>query len=1382
LPLRVLACTANHPAPGSAFGGGSGGGGFGGGGGGGAGLGGALFNDGGAVTLTNSTLAGNAAQGGAGGTAERGAGGSGGAGVGGAVFTRNGSLTAVNVTIASNNVVAGAAGTGTAGSGSRGPADASGIEAVGDGDTATVRLSNSIVADTPSNLNDFLTGSLNGGVVSTSGTNNLIRTNNGFQGAKTITGKNPLLNSLADNGGPTQTMAPLDGSLVVRAGDNNSVTAPPFAGPPITDQRGQPRLGGGTVDLGAFQDQITVTAPAGTQAAAVGTSQSFALGSFADLNSGATGWTGGVAWGDNSAVETFSVSSQGGLSSRSHTFAAAGTYTVTVAVENSFGDVNETTFQVSVGAAPAVTQQPANTTVNAGANATFTASASGSPTPSVQWQVSTDGGTTWSPLTGATSTSLSLSSVTAAMNGNRYRAIFTNSLGTATTSAAVLTVDYAPKVTAQPVSQTVNAGQSVTFSASASGNPTPNVQWVQVNTSNQATPVIGATSTTLTLTNVTASMNGYQYYAVFTNSVGGEQTKNATLTVDFAPIVVTQPTTQVVNAGQTATFSVAANANPGYTVLWQVSTDGGTTFNAISGATGQNLTLTNVTASMNGNRYEAVLTNSVGSTTTNAAMLVVDFAPSITAQPTDQAVNAGQTATFTVSGTANPDPEVMWDVSTDGGKTFTFVSGGPSDFTLTLTNVDPSMNGYEYRARLFNGVGSGEVVSNAATLTVNVGPTVTTQPTDQTVNAGQTATFTAAATGNPAPTVQWEELVPGSSIPGVLTGETSPTLTLDNVAASLNGTQYRAVFTNSAGTAATNWATLTVDFAPTITTQPASQTINAGDTVTFTAAADANPAATVQWLASVDGGQTWITLPGANSTTLVGPNLGSDFNGSEYKAVFTNSLGTATTNVATLTVDFAPAIANQPTGQYVFAGDTVTFTAAANANPAATVQWQVSTDGGNTFSPLSGATSATLSFTAAAGQNGNQYEAVFTNSLGSTTTSSATLTVFYGPTITTQPLSQTVNAGQAVTFTAAAVGNPTPSVVWQVSSDRGFSWMPISDATTGTLTLTGVQASMNGYQYRASFLGSGGAALTSAATLTVDFAPTITMQPVSQAVPAGQTVIFNAAAAGNPVPTVQWQASTDNGKTFTDIAGATAATLSFTSAASLTGNQYRAVFSNSLGSATSAAATLTAQVTPSFSGLSSPTILVHTASVTLSGTITSSSGVPSGSVSVTLNGLTKTAAIKSDGTFSVTFATKTLAAGSYGISYSFAGGGVFLPASGSGTLQVTYNPVRIVLPLGGTTPRRNMLQLAFQLLDAAGLNVGGTGVAVTAVGVAPAGNPSAVQPVRQATPGTSSSQLAFAGGAYTYFLDTSALKVGTYLFLFTVQGDPVLHSVQFQLT
>jgi hypothetical protein len=92
-------------------------------------------------------------------------------------------------------------------------------------------------------------------------------------------------------------------------------------------------------------------------------------------------------------------------------------------------------------------------------------------------------------------------------------------------------------------------------------------------------------------------------------------------------------------------------------------------------------------------------------------------------------------------------------------------------------------------------------------------------------------------------------------------------------------------------------------------------------------------------------------------------------------------------------------------------------------------------------------------------------------------------------------------------------------------------------------------------------------------------APVITTQPTNQTVTAGQTATFTAAASGSPPPTVQWQLSTDGGATFSDIAGATAPTLSFVpTLVAQTGNQYRAVFTNAAGTATSSAVTLT--VTP----------------------------------------------------------------------------------------------------------------------------------------------------------------------------------------------------------
>jgi len=181
------------------------------------------------------------------------------------------------------------------------------------------------------------------------------------------------------------------------------------------------------------------------------------------------------------------------------------------------------------------------------------------------------------------------------------------------------------------------------------------------------------------------------------------------------------------------------------------------------------------------------------------------------------------------------------------------------------------------------------------------------------------------------------------------------------------------------------------------------------------------------------------------------------------------------------------------------------------------------------------------------------------------------------PTITTQPADQTVNAGDTATFSAAASGNPTPTVQWQVSTDNGANFTDIAGATSTTYSFT-AQASQNGAKYRAVFTNASSSATSNAVTLTVQAAqtkPSIMTQPANQTVNAGGTASFSAAASGNPTPTVQWQVSTDNGANFTDIAGATSTTYSFTAQASQNGHQYRAVFTNAASTATSNAATLT---------------------------------------------------------------------------------------------------------------------------------------------------------------------------------------------------------------
>src|SRR5208283_92557 len=260
---------------------------------------------------------------------------------------------------------------------------------------------------------------------------------------------------------------------------------------------------------------------------------------------------------------------------------------------------------------------------------------------------------------------------TSGLNGAQYEAVFSNAAGlSATTTFATLTVDYAPTVTSSPTSLTVTAGQTATFTASASdGNPTPTtVQW-QVNTPSGWTNLSntgvysGVTTDTLTITGVTSGLNGAQYEAVFSNAAGLSATTNpATLTVDYAPTVTSSPTSLTVNAGPAATATFTAAASAGYptptTVLWQVNTGSGWTNLSnsapYSGVTSHTLTITGVTSGLNGAQYEAVFSNAAGlSATTNPATLTVDYAPTVTSSPTSLTVNAGPAATATFTAAAS---------------------------------------------------------------------------------------------------------------------------------------------------------------------------------------------------------------------------------------------------------------------------------------------------------------------------------------------------------------------------------------------------------------------------------------------------------------------------------------------------------------------------------------------------------------------------------------------------------------------------------------------------------------------------------------------------------------------------------------------------------
>jgi hypothetical protein len=438
------------------------------------------------------------------------------------------------------------------------------------------------------------------------------------------------------------------------------------------------------------------------------------------------------------------------------------------------------------------------------------------------------------------------------------------------------------------------------------------------------------------------------------------------------PSVATEPTDQTVTVGQTATFSVVAAGSAPLNYQWNRN---GT---AITSATSASYTTPATIASDDGAQFTALISNEVGRVTSNPVSLHVKVrvAPSITTQPANQTVTAGQTATFTVVANGTAPLSYQWlknGVNVAGATSSSYTTpatttaDGGSTFDVVVSNT------------------AGTATSNVATLTVNVAPvapTITTQPANQTVTAGQTATFAAVATGTAPLSYQWQKN--GANIAGA----TSSSYTTPATTTTDSGSPFRLVVTNTAGTATSNAATLTVNVAPvapTITTQPANQTVTAGQTATFAAVATGTAPLSYQWQ------KNGANIAGATSSTYTTPATTSADTGSTFKVLVSNSSGSVTSNAATLTVNaaaVAPAINTQPLNQTVTVGQTASFSVGATGSVPLSYQWQKNGAAINGANSSSYTTPATTS-----SDNGAQFTVAVSNSAGSVTSSPATLTV-----------------------------------------------------------------------------------------------------------------------------------------------------------------------------------------------------------------------------------------------------------------------------------------------------------------------------------------------------------------------------------------------------
>jgi subtilisin-like proprotein convertase family protein len=383
---------------------------------------------------------------------------------------------------------------------------------------------------------------------------------------------------------------------------------------------------------------------------------------------------------------------------------------------------------------PSVHTELISQTVCAGDSVTFTATASGTPRPTVQWQVSGDGGMTFTDIAGATSTTLAFTA-TVAENGNRYRAVFTNTAGSATTNAAPLTVNTIPVVTINPANQTVNVGAEVpdtigifdpstaTFylrnelSPGAADAAAPfrfgAPGWVPLagdwtGTGHTGIGVFDPSTATFYLRNELSpgaadAAAPFQFGAPGWVPLAGDWTGSGRTGIGvFDP--------------STATFYLRNELSPGAADAAVAFRFGASGWVPLTGDwTGSGRTGIGAVDPTTATFY---LRNELSPGAPEAATPFLFGAPGWLPVAGDwvgaNSARAGSTATFTAAATGDPAPTVQWQVSSDGGTTFTDIAGATST-TMAFT-ANSSQDTDEYRAVFSNCCGTA--ISTAAELTV----------------------------------------------------------------------------------------------------------------------------------------------------------------------------------------------------------------------------------------------------------------------------------------------------------------------------------------------------------------------------------------------------------------------------------------------------------------------------------------------------------------------------------------------------------------------------------------------------------------------------------------------------------------------------------------
>jgi|GEM_PF-372783 len=771
---------------------------------------------------------------------------------------------------------------------------------------------------------------------------------------------------------------------------------------------------------------------------------------------------------------------------------------------------NATRLTMTVNTPPSVTTAPINRTTCVGTLASFSAAASSSPAPACQWQTSTNGGTTWTTLSGASNTTYSFT-VGPGNDGNQYRAVFSNACGSVTSTTATLTIapgqlGVSPALWnfgAVTTGATVQISWAVTNTGcgALSGTATCAAPFAVVSGSPFTLASAGMTNVVVSFTPPAAG--GYSDAVLFTSNGGTSSNPVTGLGID----------TLVANFTASPTNGVAP-----LTVAFTDQSTGGITnrYWDFGNGTTTNTTDTAVTNTYAVGTYSVTLIVSDAATaTTNTQsnlIVVLNPPPAITQPPQATNVCAGSTASFTVTATGGGTFTYQWqtnNVNLNNG-------GASSGATANVLTVAPATAAAMANYRCLVSNDGGSATSTVAALTVtpaSAGGTAT--PSASAVCSGTGTTLT--LTGQTGAIVKWQSST-NNAVWSDIASTANPAVT-GNLTAT---TFFRAVVQNSpCNTATSSVAQVLVN--PTVTPSVSVRanpgtTICAGTTVTFTAT-------------PVNGGSSPSYLWKKNNTVVVGSSntytATGLANGDKIDCQLTSTAGCvapATANAPQLTMAVTPVSVGgtaTPSASAVCSGTGTTLTLAGQTG--AIVKWQSSTNNATWVSLIATANPyATGPLTST-----TYFRAIVQNSPCSTATSTVaqvTVNPTVAPTVTVQANPGTaICAGTAVTFTATPVnGGSRPNYLWKKNNT-------VVGGSGNTYTDTSLA---NGDTIDCQLTSTASCATTTTATaaqLTMVVTPVSvggTATPSASAVCSGTGTTLT--LAGQTGLIIQWQSSTNN--------------------------------------------------------------------------------------------------------------------------------------------------------------------------------------------------------------------------------------------------------------